>query len=156
MPDREEKTERLKKELLDDDNYNRPTICTECGGIMIFKGVGEYKCEKCGCIGFDDYGKARNYIELHPGATMAEVASETGVAQKAIRSMIKECRLEIAPTSNVFFALRDLRDYHPLWQILCQVRDGSSQRDRRAGKKEDEHDRIQYRETRRRGRRQAV
>ncbi len=102
MPDREEKTERLKKELLDEDNYNRPTICTECGGIMIFKGVGEYKCEKCGCIGFDDYGKARNYIELHPGATMAEVASETGVAQKAIRSMIKECRLEIAPTSNVF------------------------------------------------------
>lgn len=102
MPDREEKTERLKKELLDEDNYNRPTICTECGGIMIFKGVGEYKCEKCGCIGFDDYGKARNYIELHPGATMAEVASETGVAQKAIRNMIKECRLEIAPTSNVF------------------------------------------------------
>lgn len=102
MPDREEKTERLKKELLDEDNYNRPTICTEYGGIMIFKGVGEYKCEKCGCIGFDDYGKARNYIELHPGATMAEVASETGVAQKAIRSMIKECRLEIAPTSNVF------------------------------------------------------
>ena len=102
MPDREEKTERLKKELLDEDNYNRPTICTECGGIMVFKGVGEYKCEKCGCIGFDDYGKARNYIELHPGATMAEVASETGVAQKAIRSMIKECRLEIAPTSNVF------------------------------------------------------
>ena len=102
MPDREEKTERLKKELLDEDNYNRPTICTECGGIMIFKGVGEYKCEKCGCIGFDDYGKARNYIELHPGATMADVTSETGVAQKAIRSMIKECRLEIAPTSNVF------------------------------------------------------
>ncbi len=33
---------------------------------------------------------------------MAEVAHETGVAQKAIRSMIKECRLEIAPTSSVF------------------------------------------------------
>lgn len=102
MPDREDKTERLKKELLDEDNYNRPTICEECGGIMVFKGVGEYKCEKCGCIGYDDYGKARNYLEQHPGATMAEVASETGVAQKAIRSMIKECRLEIAPTSNVF------------------------------------------------------
>ena len=51
---------------------------------MVFKGVGEYKCEKCGRIGFDDYGKTRNYIEQHPGATMAEVAHETGVAQKAI------------------------------------------------------------------------
>ena len=102
MPDREEKAEQLRKELLDEDNYNRPTICAECGGIMVFKGVGEYKCEKCGSVGYDDYGKPRNYIEHHPGATMAEVASETGVAQKAIRSMIKECRLEIAPSSNVF------------------------------------------------------
>lgn len=102
MPDREERAEKLRKDLIDEENYNRPTICSACGGIMVFKGVGEYKCEKCGCIGFDDYGKARNYIEQHPGATMAEVANETGVAQKAIRSMIKECRLEIAPTSSVF------------------------------------------------------
>ena len=43
MPDREEKAEQLRKELLDEDNYNRPTICAECGGIMVFKGVGEYK-----------------------------------------------------------------------------------------------------------------
>lgn len=102
MADMEKKAEKLRKDLLDEDNYNRPTICPECGGIMIFKGVGEYKCEDCGCMGYDDYGKARGYIEQHPGATMAEVADATGVSQKAIRSMIKECRLEIAPTSNVF------------------------------------------------------
>lgn len=67
MPDREEKAEQLRKELLDEDNYNRPTICAECGGIMVFKGVGEYKCEKCGSVGYDDYGKTRNYIEHHRG-----------------------------------------------------------------------------------------
>ena len=79
MQDREERAEKLRKDLMDEENYNRPTICSACGGIMVFKGVGEYKCEKCGCIGFDDYGKTRNYIEQHPGATMAEVANETGV-----------------------------------------------------------------------------
>jgi PHP family Zn ribbon phosphoesterase len=102
MSDREMKAEQLRKELMDEDNYNRPTICPECGGIMIFRGVGEYKCEDCGNLGYDDYGKARNYIEQHPGANMAEVAKETGVPQKSIRDMVKESRLEIAPSSNVF------------------------------------------------------
>lgn len=102
MSDRERKAERLRKDLLDEDNYNRPTICPECGGIMIFRGVGEYKCEDCGGLGYDDYGKARNYIEQHPGANMAEVAKETGVPQKSIREMVRESRLEIAPSSSVF------------------------------------------------------
>lgn len=102
MADRERKTERLRRDLLEEENYNRPTICPECGGIMIFQGVGEYKCEDCGSLGYDDYGKARNYIEQHPGATMAEVARETDVPQKSIRDMVRESRLEIAPSSNVF------------------------------------------------------
>ncbi len=102
MADKGTRAANLRKELLDEDNYNRPTICPECGGIMIFKGVGEYKCEDCGLLGYDDYGKARNYIEQHPGATMAEVASSTGVPQKSIRDMVRESRLEIAPSSNVF------------------------------------------------------
>lgn len=102
MSDREKKTEKLRKDLLDEDVYNRPTLCTDCGGIMVFKGVGEYKCEDCGSLGYDDYGKARNYIEMHPGATMAEVAGATGVTQKSIREMVRESRLEIAASSNVF------------------------------------------------------
>lgn len=102
MASREEKTENLKKSLLDANNYNRPMICEECGGIMVFKGVGEYKCEDCGKVEYDDYGKVRNYIERHPGATSAQVSEATGVTQKAIREMLKEERLEIAPTSNAF------------------------------------------------------
>ena len=102
MASREEKTENLKKSLLDVHNYNRPMICEECGGIMIFKGVGEYKCEDCGHLEYDDYGKARNYIEKHPGTTSAQVSEATGVTQKAIREMLKEERLEIAPNSNAF------------------------------------------------------
>ena len=102
MADTGMKAEKRRKDLLNEDEYNRPTICSECGGIMVFKGVGEYKCEDCGSLGYDDYGKARNYIEQHPGATVAEVAGATGVSQKSIREMLRESRLEVASNSSVF------------------------------------------------------
>lgn len=102
MSDREQKTENLRKGLLDLSRMNMPTYCEQCGGVMIFKGVGEYKCEDCGFLDYDDYGKARNYLEKHPGATSAEVSMATGVSQKALRDMLREERLEIAANSSVF------------------------------------------------------
>lgn len=92
--------ERL--EALHVQTYNRPYICKECGGVMIFKGVGEYACEECGALDYDEYGVVRNYIEKHSKATMAYIAAQTGVSQKSIRQMLKEGRLEIAPDSRAF------------------------------------------------------
>ncbi len=89
--------------LFDDfDVYNRPQECPMCGGVMIFKGCGEYKCEQCKHIEYDDYGKVRNYIEKNKGVTAAQAAQATGVNQKTIRTMLKEGRLEIAPGSNAY------------------------------------------------------
>lgn len=102
MSTKEEKTENLRRELLEMSHLNRPTYCEKCNGVMVFKGVGEYKCEECGFLAYDDYGKVRNYIEKHTGATSAQVSAATGVSQKAIRGMLKEERLEIAPNSSVF------------------------------------------------------
>ncbi len=102
MGNREDKINALRREFQDINTYNRPTYCEECGGVMVFKGVGEYKCEKCGALAYDDYGKARNYIEQHSGVTSAQVSQATGVSQKSIREMLKESRLEIAPNSNFF------------------------------------------------------
>ena len=102
MSGREEKVQNFRRGLLDADNANMPIYCKKCNGLMIFKGVGEYKCEDCGYLDYDDYGKVRNYVEAHPGATSAEVSTETGVSQKAIRVMLKEERLEIAANSSVF------------------------------------------------------
>ena len=84
------------------DYYERAYTCEKCGNDMIFKGVGEYQCEKCNHIMYDDYGKVRLYIETHRGATAAEVESNTGVSQKAIRRMLRESRLEIAEESKLF------------------------------------------------------
>lgn len=73
----------------------RPTICEKCGGIMVYKGIGEYQCEDCGALEYDNYGKVRNYLEDHRGANVAEISNYTGVSHKAIRDMIKEHRFEI-------------------------------------------------------------
>ncbi len=84
------------------DFYNVPRVCKSCGGVMVFKGVGEYHCEDCGEVAYDDYGKVRLYIEEHRGATAAEIESAIGVPQRTIRRLLKEGRLEVAEGSKTF------------------------------------------------------
>lgn len=69
---------------------------------MIFKGVGEYHCEDCKAVDYDDYGKVRLYIEGHPGATAAQIEQGVGVSQKTIRRLLKDGRLEVAEDSKTF------------------------------------------------------
>lgn len=88
--------------LLGLDYYHTPRTCEKCGGIMIFKGVGEYHCEDCGAVAYDDYGKVRLYIEGHKGATASEIEGATGVPQKSIRQMLRESRIEVAENSKTF------------------------------------------------------
>ena len=84
------------------DMYNIPRVCNECGGVMVFKGVGEYHCELCGAVDYDDYGKVRGYIEGHKGATAAQIEEAVGVPQRTIRRLLKDGRLEIAEGSKVY------------------------------------------------------
>ena len=84
------------------DYYHVPCICKKCGGIMVYQGVGEYRCEECGFLDYDDYGKVRNFIEKNPGATAVAIENVTGVSQKSIRRMLRESRIEVAPGSKMF------------------------------------------------------
>lgn len=84
------------------DQYHIPYECKQCGGVMVYKGVGEYQCEECGFEDYDDYGKVRLYIESHRGATAAEIEAEVGVSQRSIRQMLRESRIEVAEGSKVF------------------------------------------------------
>lgn len=88
--------------LLLEEQYNIPRICPKCGGVLVFKGVGEYCCEDCGELAYDDYGKVRMYIEEHRGATAAQIESAIGVSQRSIRQMLKEGRLEVTADSKTF------------------------------------------------------
>jgi hypothetical protein len=84
------------------NTYHVPQVCLKCNGKMLYKGCGEYACETCGTIEFDDYGKVRLYIEQHPGVNAQDVEVATGVPGRTIRQLLREERLEIAPDSKVF------------------------------------------------------
>ena len=83
----------MKKMILDD--FHRHTFCNKCRGVLVYKGLGEYQCEDCGEMAYDDYGKVRNYLDRHRGANVAEISEATGVTHKSIRDMIKDNRFEI-------------------------------------------------------------
>lgn len=86
---------KMVKRLSIEELFSRPTICMVCGGVLVYRGLGEYQCEDCEALEYDDYGKVRNYLEKHRGANVAEISSITGVSHKSIRDMIKENRFEV-------------------------------------------------------------
>ena len=84
-------------------NTHIPRTCDKCGkSDPEYQGVGEYKCSECGFIMYDDYGRVRNYLEAHRGATQSQVANATGVSMEVIRQLLRDERIEIVSTSNVF------------------------------------------------------
>ena len=87
---------------LEKDELYKPMLCPKCGGHMKFQGLGEYICETCSEVFYDDYGKVRNYLEDHRGATAYEISQETGVPQRSIRKLIHEERIEVSENSKVF------------------------------------------------------
>ncbi len=79
-----------------------PGRCSACGGKLKYKGLGEYECEECANMEYDDYGKVRGYLEKHPGALQGEVSKATGVPANRIRGLLQQERIEIAAGSGVF------------------------------------------------------
>lgn len=84
------------------NEYNIPYRCVKCGGVMVFKGVGEYHCEDCGAVDYDDYGKVRGYIEKHAGATAFEIECAIGVSQRTIRKLLRDKRIQVAAGTRSF------------------------------------------------------
>ncbi|MGN0156954.1 MAG: hypothetical protein ACI39N_06875 [Lachnospiraceae bacterium] len=82
--------------------YYTPRNCKSCGEAMEYRGLGEYVCEKCDIREFDDYGKVRNYIETHRGATAIEIEQETGVPKRVIRQLLREERIAVSKDSKIF------------------------------------------------------
>lgn len=80
--------------FLNIDELHAPRDCSKCGGRLKYQGVGEYVCEDCGNVEFDDYGKVRAYIETHNDNRLAVVAEKTGVSRQAVQRMLDEGRIE--------------------------------------------------------------
>lgn len=78
--------------------------CSKCGGDLEYKGIGEFQCVECGNLEYNSYGKVRDYIEKHPGATTDAVSRNTGVSKSRIREFLLEEKIEIAPGSKTFLS----------------------------------------------------
>ena len=75
-----------------------PDKCSSCGGERLkYAGLGEYECEKCGAITFDNYGKVRNFLETHPGSTIQDVTAKTGVSKAVIKQLLADSRIQRKP-----------------------------------------------------------
>ena len=95
MGDNKEILKELKWEV-------KPSICTRCGGSLLYRSHGEYECKECGHIERDDFGKVYNYISEN-GATPAILISEsTGVPIDKINDFLKQGRVEIPEGSDVY------------------------------------------------------
>ena len=92
----------INEDALIGRDLHKPTACEKCGGKVKYKGIGEYECEDCKAVMYDDYGKVRNYLEENRGATQAAVAQATGVSTNTIRQFLRDDRIEVAAGSAVF------------------------------------------------------
>ncbi len=76
--------------------------CSQCGTIMNYLALGEYKCPSCGNEELDDYGIIRKYLDEHGPSSSAAIEAATGVRRMVINEYLRKGRLEITDGSPVF------------------------------------------------------
>lgn len=76
---------------------DKPTICEKCNAEYKYLGLGHYKCEICGEVVTDDYGKVRDYVEQSTEEVGVEKTSaDTGVAVDRIRELIEMGKISLS------------------------------------------------------------
>ncbi|NLU51098.1 MAG: hypothetical protein GXX09_12025 [Syntrophomonadaceae bacterium] len=65
--------------------------CPECGQLFAYQGKD--LCPKCTEVEEQEFTIVRQYVRKHPGATILQVAEETGVDEEKILRFLKEGRL---------------------------------------------------------------
>lgn len=88
--------EELLTDIRDQSNGDKPTICPDCNVEYKYLGLGHYKCENCGRMETDDYGKVRDYIEQSPeDVGLDKTSIDTGVKVERIRELIEMGKISL-------------------------------------------------------------
>lgn len=66
--------------------------CPQCGRLFAYQGRN--LCKKCQEEEENEYLVVRRYVREHPGATVFEVAEETGVEEEKILQFLRDGRLQ--------------------------------------------------------------
>lgn len=73
--------------------------CPECGRLFAYQGRN--LCKKCQEEEENEYLVVRRYVREHPGATVFEVAEETGVEEEKILQFLRDGRLQSKGLTSV-------------------------------------------------------
>ncbi|WZL73732.1 MerR family transcriptional regulator [Clostridiaceae bacterium 35-E11] len=76
--------------------------CKECGRLFQYTGYIKI-CPKCQREDEQNFRIVKEYIYDNAGATLTEVAEETGVVEDKILRYLREGRLEIAGENSALF-----------------------------------------------------
>lgn len=82
-------------------NQSKPTECENCAGKMKYNGTGEYICQKCGTLMYDDYGKVRKFIDEHGASSILVLERETGVSKDVLEYLLKDGVLTEPPEASL-------------------------------------------------------
>lgn len=66
--------------------------CSECGRLFAYQ-QGRSVCSRCLEKEEEEYLVVRRYVRDHPGATVFEVAEETGIEEEKILQFLRDGRL---------------------------------------------------------------
>ncbi|MGI5880058.1 MAG: TIGR03826 family flagellar region protein [Syntrophomonadaceae bacterium] len=66
--------------------------CSECGRLFAYQGRDI--CTRCMEGEDEEYMIVRRYVREHPGASVFEVADETGIEEEKILQFLKDGRLQ--------------------------------------------------------------
>lgn len=72
------------------------TICKECGSIFESTDTSQgYVCSNCVEQEAEDFEIIKQYIKLHPQASLINVVSDTGVPLKRVQKLLTNGRLHV-------------------------------------------------------------
>ncbi|ABR46949.1 flagellar protein [Alkaliphilus metalliredigens QYMF] len=74
--------------------------CKQCGRAFSYQGMEV--CSRCASDDQSEFAKVKEYLYEHPGATVSEVSDETEVSEKSILRYLRESRIEIRESDNLY------------------------------------------------------
>lgn len=82
--------------------YDKPHMCGFCMNEMKYQGSGKYKCDFCGHEELDDFGKVKEFLEIHGSAPSYKISLMTGVRQEVINLFLKRGMVELPEDSDYY------------------------------------------------------
>lgn len=80
--------------------------CPKCGTMYKDLQTSVYICPNCGYEEPTNFGIVREYLEEHGNASAIEISRDTGISVREINTFLRNGRLEIPESSDVFIACK--------------------------------------------------